>query len=116
VLEVDPFPNREVHLLQRIQALLNFAELVLSINVVDRIVEGLQIAEVSVNFSKVVRSLNGVYRTLESFQSSHLGFYFCKLVFPIYRVNWPTQCLQVRYQVVNLVEVVAMLNRIDRPT
>ena len=84
MLEVHPLPDWEIHLLERIQALLDFVELVFSINVVDRIVQGFQVAEVSINLSKVVSSLNRVNWTLKCFQISHFRFNFRKLMFPIY--------------------------------
>jgi len=61
---IDSFSNREVHLLESVDALHNLIELMLSINLIHRVVESFQVRQVSVDLSEIMSPVNGIYRTL----------------------------------------------------
>jgi len=65
---VNIFSHREVHLLEGVKALHDFAVLVFSVYLVNGIIEGFQVGQIFLNFCKIVSSLYCVNRTLEDLQ------------------------------------------------
>ena len=69
---INSFSDWEIHLFQSVDTFQYFAELMLTIDLVDGIVQRFQVGEIPLNLCKVMRPLNRVNWTLEVLQVRQL--------------------------------------------
>ena len=80
MIDVNIFSDWKVHLLQSVKPLENFTKLVLSLNIIDRVIKALEVCNVLFYLSKVVGPLYCINRALKCFQVSNIFFKLLKVM------------------------------------